>query len=595
MPVKRYGVYLPLIIALIFFPLSSVMASDDDIAYKVIFKGISDKDLLSDIQSISDAYNIEHQITSSYLLQKMAEGDTEKFLQLLKARSFYNASVKWAIDTKDNKLRLAFTIDTGDPFILKSVELEFSDEPREDAPKLPGIKRLGFVLNSPFLTQSVLDGQEELISIIRGKGFPFVKITKRDVTVDHKDQSASVIYYIDPGPKAFFGHTTISGLTDVDESYVAGKLPWKQGDIFNGNLIEEARKKITELGLFASARITEGNDIDENSMVPMAIEVAERKHRSIGIGLKYLTDEGPGAKLSWEHRNIFNHGEKLSASLELSEFTTSVETSFRKQDFFRNDQTLRFSMLISNYHSDAYESRSITGSAYIDRKLTKIFSTGGGIALKSSTINQLGVADSYNLMSLPIYFNMDKSNDLLDPVIGDRVSLQLVPYYQISDEKPVFYKGLLSYKRYIRISKEPLIVIAAEITASVLKGASRDEIPADERLYAGGGGSIRGYEYQSVGPLIDGVPVGGKALFESSLEFRFKVSERFGLVAFFDGGSAFSDKLFSNEDPIRWGTGLGLRYYTPVAPFRLDVGFPLDKRKGIDDSYQIYLSLGQAF
>jgi len=595
MPVKRYGVYLPLIIAFIFFPLSSVMASDDDIAYKVIFKGISDKDLLSDIQSISDAYNIEHQITSSYLLQKMAESDTEKFFQLLKARSFYNASVKWAIDTKDNKLRLAFAIDTGDPFILKSVELLFSDGPREDAPKLPSVKKLGFVLNSPFLTQSVLDGQEELISIIRGKGFPFVKITKRDVTVDHKDQSASVIYYIDPGPKAFFGHTTISGLTDVDESYVAGKLPWKQGDIFNGNLIEEARKKIAELGLFASVRIIEGKDIDENSMVPMAIEIAERKHRSIGIGLKYLTDEGPGAKLLWEHRNIFNHGEKLSASLELSEFATSVETSFRKQDFFQNDQTLRFSMLISNYHSDAYESRSITGSAYIDRKLTKIFSTGGGIALKSSTINQLGIADSYNLMSLPIYFNMDKSNDLLDPVIGDRVSLQLVPYYQISDEKPVFYKGVLSYKRYIRISKEPLIVIAAEITASVLKGASRDEIPADERLYAGGGGSIRGYEYQSVGPLIDGVPVGGKALFESSLEFRFKVSERFGLVAFFDGGSAFSDKLFSHEDPIRWGTGLGLRYYTPVAPFRLDVGLPLDKRKGIDDSYQIYLSLGQAF
>jgi len=600
MSVKYYGLYLPLIIASFFFSLSSVMASNDDIAYNVIFKGISDKDLLSDIKSISDAYNIDHQVTSSYLLQKMAQSDTEKFLQLLKARSFYRASVKWEINTKDNALKLTFIIETGDPFILKSVKLEFADGPHEDAPKLPGINKLGFVLNSPFLSQTALDGQDELIRIIRSNGFPFVKIAKREVTIDHKDQSVSVIFYIDTGSKAFFGHTTISGLADIDESYVAGKVPWKQGDIFNGDLIEEARKKITELGLFTSVRITEGKDIDNESMISMAIEVTERKHRSIGIGLKYLTDEGPGAKLSWEHRNIFHNGEKLSTSLELAEYTTASETSFRKQDFLQNDQTLRFSMLVSSYYPEAYESKSIIGSAYIDRKLTKIFNAGSGITLKSSTIDQLGSADSYNLLSLPVYFTMDKSNDLLDPVIGDRLLLQLTPYYRISDESLLFNKALFSYKRYVRISRKPLIVVAAEVTASVIKGEVRDDIPADERLYAGGGGSVRGYEYQSVGPLTDGVPVGGTALFESSLEFRFKISERFGLVTFIDGGNAFKDRLFEQENPIRWGTGLGLRYYTPVGPFRLDVGFPLNRRKDIngkyiDDSYQIYISLGQAF
>jgi translocation and assembly module TamA len=94
---------------------------------------------------------------------------------------------------------------------------------------------------------------------------------------------------------------------------------------------------------------------------------------------------------------------------------------------------------------------------------------------------------------------------------------------------------------------------------------------------------------------LDGVPVGGKSLIEGSMELRLKVTERFGLAAFLDGGSAFTDKLFSSEDPLRWGTGIGIRYYTPVGPLRLDVGIPLNKRQGVDASYQIYISLGQAF
>jgi translocation and assembly module TamA len=190
---------------------------------------------------------------------------------------------------------------------------------------------------------------------------------------------------------------------------------------------------------------------------------------------------------------------------------------------------------------------------------------------------------------------MDKTSDLLDPVAGDRLSLEFTPYDQISGASVTFAKALISYKRYVRVSRKPLVIIAAAVKASIIKGAARDDIPADERLYAGGGGSVRGYEYQTVGPLSEDVPVGGKALFESSLEIRLRLSERFGLVAFLDGGTAYAENIFSDEYPLKWGTGLGFRYYTPVGPLRLDIGVPLGKRAGIDDSFQVYISLGQAF
>jgi translocation and assembly module TamA len=595
MPVKYCRLYFFIIVVSILISVSIVKAADDDLVHVVIFKGISNKALLADIQSISDAYNIGHQIESSYLLQKMADSDTEKFLQLFKARGFYDASVKSEIDAKKELLKLTFIFETGKPYLLKSVKLQFADNPGEDGPKLPGIDRLGLVLNKPFSSQAVLDGQAELITIIRSRGFPFVKISKRDVIVDHQDQSVSVNFYIDAGPKAFFGRTNISGLEKVDESYIMGKLAWKEGEIFNGNLIEETRKDISELGLFTLIRITQGKDLDDTSKLPMTIEVTERKHKTVSVGLKYLTDEGPGAKVSWENRNIFHHGERLKTFFELSKFTTAAETDFTKLDFLQKDQTFSLSLRASDEHPEAYDSRSITGSGYLNRELTKIISIGAGMTLKSSTIDQLGYIESYNLLSLPIHAEIDKNRDIFDPVKGYYLSLQLTPFYQTSGEMTTFGKALVNYKRFVRISTSPQIVIAAEVTASMIRGTTWENIPADERLYAGGGGSVRGYEYQSVGPLFEGAPLGGKSLFESSLEFRLKLTEGFGIVAFLDGGSAFAEDMFEPEYPLLWGTGLGLRYYTPVGPFRLDVAVPLNKRVGIDNSYQLYISIGHAF
>ena len=138
-------------------------------------------------------------------------------------------------------------------------------------------------------------------------------------------------------------------------------------------------------------------------------------------------------------------------------------------------------------------------------------------------------------------------------------------------------------------------MLAGGIGAGSIVGADSAAIPADERFYAGGGGSIRGYAYQSVAPLKDGVPVGGNYLLELSFELRLKLSDRFGLVAFLDGGNAFTSPEPNFSQGLLWGTGIGLRYYSPIGPFRLDIGFPLDRRPALDDHFQVFVSLGQAF
>jgi translocation and assembly module TamA len=205
------------------------------------------------------------------------------------------------------------------------------------------------------------------------------------------------------------------------------------------------------------------------------------------------------------------------------------------------------------------------------------------------------VKESFNMIFLPLYCEWDTSDDLLDPNRGGRLALEVTPFYEPSRTHLIFAKGLASYRRYIKISRDPYSLFAGSLKLGTIKGANRDEIPADERFYSGGGGSIRGYAYQSVAPYSGGVPIGGKSLLELSMEIRLRISEKFGLVGFLDGGSAYTENILSSREDLLWGAGLGIRYFTPIGPFRFDVGIPLNRRDGIDDSFQIYINLGQTF
>jgi translocation and assembly module TamA len=158
-----------------------------------------------------------------------------------------------------------------------------------------------------------------------------------------------------------------------------------------------------------------------------------------------------------------------------------------------------------------------------------------------------------------------------------------------------FLKGYGNWKGYAEIFNSPDVTAAMRLAAGTIDGASTVSVPADERFYAGGGGSVRGYTFQSVGPLDGETPLGGRSLLEMSFECRFRVTDRLGLVTFLDGGTAFSGNHFETDEDIRWGTGIGFRYFTPVGPIRFDVGFPLNRRAHMDDSFQIYVNLGQSF
>jgi translocation and assembly module TamA len=286
----------------------------------------------------------------------------------------------------------------------------------------------------------------------------------------------------------------------------------------------------------------------------------------------------------------------LKTSTTFSNYTLSGEGGFLKSHFFHADQSLRLTARVAKDDPPAYTSDYLQGAAFIDRSFTPQLKLSGGLGFKVSKVEQLAEKRRFAYLLFPLQMEKDTSDDLLDPTRGSRLGLYLTYFHHIlNNEDPDFLKTYGRYTHYLQVLRNPSIILAGSISLGSILGKERSIVPADERFYAGGGGSIRGYSYQSVGPLVDTVPVGGSSFLQASFEIRWRVTDRIGFVTFLDGGNAFTKKFPDLNEDLRWGTGAGFRYYTPVGPFRFDVGLPLNKREGIDGSYQIYVSLGQAF
>ena len=584
-----------ILFAVVLLPLLAT-ASDLTISYEVRIRGVQDNALQKNMEAISDAVGLKDRPPASLsLLRSRAERDREEFLKFLRSVGYYGAGVETELNTETEPVQVIFHVTTGPVYRLKAFDLKWNREAEPLGPETPGADRLGLPLGEPFKAESYLEAEKRALEFLERKGFPFPKVSDRKVIVDHEDQSVAVHLLIDTGPEAVFGRLEIEGLESANEQLVRRKIHWKEGDRFDSELLSLAQKELLGLGLFSSVRVYQGERIEDDGTIPVIVSVKERKHRSVSAGVSYRTDEKLGVKFSWENRNLLGEGERLGLTTTFSDLTYAAEGMFRKPSFYREDQALTLTSRLAKDNPDAYTSVNLTNTGLVVRDVTKTLKIGGGLGFKQSRVEQLGLEDHFTLLFLPAQLSWDRSDDLLDPKRGGRLGVQVAPYKDLIEEDLSFVKGKLNYGHYLRILGSPSMVLAGRVSMGVVSGQERMEIPADERWYAGGGGSVRGYPYQTLGPLSGLTPTGGKSLFEVSLENRVKITERFGLAFFVDGGNAFAGLTPSSDEKLFWGAGTGLRYFTPIGPFRVDVAFPLDRREGIDDSFQIYVSLGQSF
>lgn len=566
-----------------------------EIKYRVRIRGVEDRALHNDLTSVSDTIElIKRPPISEMQLRRRAERDVPRFLQVLRAHGYYASSVDVRIRTDRKPARIRYVVDQGPRYTFRAIRIHPADE-LPDAPPAPLPEEVGLTPGAPAVAQRIIQADSRIVQVLGRRGYPFARIADREVRVEHGARAVDVDYTFREGPSAVFGRTTFRGLSSVRERFVRGKIPWQPGDPYDGRLLRLAQRRIANADLFSAVRVIHADELTPEGALPLRVELSERKHRTVGFGAGYASDEGVRGRVSWEHRNLFRKGERLGIVWSVSEIGYASEARFTKPDFRRVDQALKFSLRAALDEPDAFRSRNIVGLVAVDRELRPGLIVGAGTGLKYASIRDAGEKNRFGLVYFPFNMDWDHSDDLLDPRRGGRLSLSMAPYRDFIDSEVAFVKGRMGATRYVQMTRRPELDLAVRLAAGVITGAGRDDVPADERLYAGGGGTIRGYEYQSVGPLDGTTPLGGKSMTLFSVELRWRLNQEFGLVVFADGGGVYADSTPNAGDEVRWGSGAGLRYFTPVGPLRFDLAFPLNRRSGVDDAYQFYISLGQAF
>jgi translocation and assembly module TamA len=341
-------------------------------------------------------------------------------------------------------------------------------------------------------------------------------------------------------------------------------------------------------------RISHADTVQADGRLPMTLELTESKHRSIGGGIEYDTTRGFSAEAFWEHRNLLGRGERLKVTATGGQTEYGVETSLRVPAFLDDvKNTLHVDGEAKQEYLDAYDATRIGATVSMERVFTDTLSANAGVTLQFEEIEEDGETEEFTLVGLPLGLTWDTSDDLFDPHRGNRLQLSFTPFTSVAGEPTTFAVTRLFDSFYIPFSRD--IVLANWGRVGIIFGEEAEDIPADKRLYGGGGGSVRAFGYQRLGPLDDDDdPKGGRSLLELGTELRVRITDEFGAVAFVEGGNVYSEIVPDFNAEFLWGGGVGLRYFTDFGPIRLDVATPFNPRDD-DDPFQIYVSLGQAF
>jgi len=571
-------------------------ATSESVPYKVEFLGTEDAALLSVLEAASQLIELESRPPPTPArLNLRVEEDLTRLNAVLRSEGYYDGTLRSEIDTKATPAKVVIHITTGTRYILTSHDVEYEGATPPPEKLRPGLAELGLKLRTPARGPRIAAAGQTWVALMAQRGYPFARVVDRKSTINRVTKTMSVVLQVDAGPPARFGPVTISGLEKVDPAYIRRLLTWERGDTYDSRKIEAFRQRLSQTRTFSSIRIEPGDKLDGQGELPTAVNLVEGPPRTIGFGFTYSTDVGFGSNVFWEHRNIFGQGELLRFNITAAEIEQGLEASIRKPTYPGRRQALLLNVALRNEDTDAYDENSASALAAIESRYLDDWLMTAGVAPEYSNVKEMGDREKFQLLGFPITGIRDERDDPLNPTRGTRLALTTTPYLGLGDDDPDWIDGTATGSGYLAIDEKRRFVLANRAKVGVLFGSNNQSIPASKRFYAGGGGSVRGYEFQSVGDLdAFGDPVGGRSVLEVSSEFRMRLTETVGVVPFIDGGTVYEERYPDFTETFRWGAGVGLRYFTGFGPVRLDVAIPVNKRD-TDDDYQFYISFGQAF
>lgn len=466
----------------------------------------------------------------------------------------------------------------------------------------------------PAVASQVLGAQGRLTQLLMEEGHALATIAAPKAYLHPESHTLNIVYDVVPGPVLNIGMITLSGLKHTNPSFIRRRLTIHPGQLYQPGKIDAARQDLVNLGIFSNVAVRDASQKAVAGTMPLDFHFAEAKRHQIGAEAGYSTDLGIRGGVNWTHYNLFGNAERLKIAALVAGIGASAQqglgydfyADFLKPDFFgdRRNLSVRVEGLKQLFWS--YRQTALLARVGVAQQLGKHWNLNYGVAGIQEKVEQFGVTRNYTIASLPISASFDNtgvSNPIIPATHGFRLNMGATPSLSLGSKGvgtslfTIFNATASTYFDLANfgISQPGRSVFAFRATLGTIQGAGTYDIPPDQRLYAGGSATVRGYRWQGVGPQYGRTryAIGGTSLDAGTIEYRQRVLSSFGFAGFIDAG-----QVGSNSAPfvgtVRVGTGGGLRYYTPIGPVRLDIGVPLN-RPPRGSRWQLYIGLGETF
>lgn len=555
----------------------------------------------NDLSALEDG---DGRATNRAEIGQRARADRQLLLDILQGQGFFDADVTVAFEApaaEGGSLTIALRVIPGRRYYLGQIAFAAPVVEPADLIEKNFVPKSG----DPIIADNVLAAEANIAVVLPQNGYPFTKVGQRDILLDSDTGVGDYTLPLETGARSYFGSLRTEGNGAFGADHVAILRRFKTGDLYDSRKVDDLRAALVATGLLSTVSVEpvpgEGAAPDGTPYADLLVRQEAAPPRTLAASAGYGTGQGFRAEGSWTHRNLFPPEGSLTVAGVLGTQEQAASVSFARANAGRRDRNVELTLaaLHSNYDAfEAYTGRlagimSFVSTPIWQKKFT--WSIGAEILGTSEDGFDLarGLRDRriYYVAALPGQVGFDRSDDLLNPTKGYRLNLRLSPEASLGSGKQIYVRAILDGSYYYPVNNS--LVVAARARVGTISGIDRDALAPSRRYYGGGGGSVRGFGYQQLGPKDpNDDPIGGLSMNEFALEGRYRFGN-FGVAGFVDAGQVYESSIPRFND-WRVGVGVGGRFYTNFGPIRLDVATPLGRRAG-ESRISVYVSIGQVF
>jgi translocation and assembly module TamA len=541
---------------------------------------------------------------SSQEIVSAAQADYGRLLAVLYDQGYFGPVIKITLDGTDAAAippvqpprsigQAVITIDAGPQFRFGTAQIA----PVATGTVVPDAFASGQTASLSALKETVSAGVEGW----REQGHAKAALASQELTARHSDRTINAKLRLAPGPKLIFGELSVKGNKAVRTKRILEIAGLPVGQVFSPDELRLAATRLRRTGAFGSVALLEAKAIGPNASLPITAQVTEAPPRRFGFGGELGSLEGLTLSAFWLHRNLLGGAERLRIEGEISGIAGnsggedySLSARFERPATFNEDTDFYALTKIEQLDEVNYYSRQLDLEAGIERIANENRTYSLGLGLRRAETRDAFGENRYTLLTLPLGAEFDYRDNMLDAKNGHYLNASVTPFIALSGSD----NGLRTYvdaRVYRTFGDARPVTFALRGQLGSVYGPELSTAPADYLFYSGGGGTVRGQPYQALGVDLGGDNiVGGRSFFAISAEARVAVSKTIGVVGFLDGGYIGSEEFYDGNGRWHSGAGVGLRYNTGIGPIRFDIAVPTSGPE-VDDKFQVYIGIGQAF